>query len=127
MVIEVGVGWQATRSTLWRAAIRAAVAQGVAGSSGVELDAVRSRSVAAEIAVPAPVASASGAPEAVVSVWPEAGVPVWVVASGVVKDCAALRAVRSAAVASLWRAVEIVDQRVAAARAVMRSTAAKRE
>ena len=33
----------------------------------------------------------------------------------VVRDCAALRAVRSAAVASLWRAVEMVDQRVAAA------------
>jgi hypothetical protein len=50
-----------------------------------------------------------------------------VVLGGVVRDWAALRAVRSAAVVSLWRAVEMADQRVPAARAVMRSTATKRE
>jgi hypothetical protein len=42
------------------------------------------------------------------------------------RDWAALRAVRSAAVASLWWAVEIADQRIAAVKAVKRSTAAKR-
>jgi hypothetical protein len=47
-----------------------------------------------------------------------------VVATVVARAWAALRAVRSAAVVSLWRAVEMVDQRVAAARAVMTSTAA---
>ena len=50
-----------------------------------------------------------------------------VVLVGVVREWAALRAVRSAAVVSLWRAVEIADQRVATDRAVMRRTAAKRE
>jgi hypothetical protein len=48
-----------------------------------------------------------------------------VVAGWLARDWAALRAVRSAAAVSLWRAVEMADQRVAAARAVRRSTAAK--
>jgi hypothetical protein len=44
----------------------------------------------------------------------------------VLRDWAALRAVRSAAAVSWWRAVEIADQRIAAAMTVKRSRAAKR-
>nr|WP_238164304.1 hypothetical protein [Kribbella pittospori] len=96
MVTVVGVGWQDSRWTLWRVAIRAAISHGVAlaGCGGVSVSAVGG--VGAD----------------------------WVVAA---RAWAALRAVRSAAAESLWRAVEIDDQRVATVRAVRRSRAARRD